>query len=76
MRKLKKLALSRETLRNLGVSVFHKAAGGYSAACTKITACIESCPCQPTPPPNNGPIETGPFYQGCPSYGDQCTVAC
>jgi hypothetical protein len=67
MRKLKKIGLSRETLRNLGVSLLHGAAG--SAFCSKITACVGSCPCQTPPsPPDTGPVWTGPFYQGCPSY--------
>ena len=28
------------------------------------------------PNPDTGPVWTGPFYAGCPSYGNYCTMDC
>jgi hypothetical protein len=30
----------------------------------------------PYPTTNTDPVYTGPFYNGCPSYGDWCTFTC
>ena len=80
--KLKKLKLSRETLRNLRPEEMQIPAGvdpatyiRCSGTCTKQLCSAESW-CYACPPDDTGPVFTGPFYAGCPSYGNYCTVGC
>lgn len=65
MKKSRKLHLSRETLRRLDSRVLVDVGG--------------AAPQQEYKDTGNGqddPIYTGPFYAGCPSYGNYCTVGC
>ena len=63
---LKKLALNRETVLHL--ERIAKARGGVFHQDPSIDTC--------TTGPGGGPIYTGPFYPGCPSYGNYCTMYC
>jgi hypothetical protein len=58
--KARKLALNRETLTRLEGRYLAAAEGGVTGPHDKI------------PTDGTGPIWTGPFYEGCPSY----TVGC
>lgn len=73
-RKTLKLKLSRETLVNLTASHLKQVAGGYTEwlTCSQPQYCG---PDQQEPIGDTGPIYTGPFYSGCPSYG-ACTLGC
>ena len=65
---LKKLVLSRETLRQLNENGAGLVNGGGGSA--------RICPNYDDPGGGTGPVWTGPFYAGCPSYGNYCTVGC
>lgn len=76
-RLMTKLHLNRETLRNLDRAGLGHAIGGIrTTADVPETQCL--CPKEPNDETYGcgGPIYTGPFYPGCPSYGTACTVGC
>jgi hypothetical protein len=69
-KRIKKLRLSRETLRKLSGADLKDANGGHPPPDHRsqvYSACPLDC--------EGGPIYTGPFYEGCPSYGN-CTFGC
>jgi hypothetical protein len=81
-RRQKKLTLNRETLRNLQTALLRNVGGARSenTQCPVMTPCTgQTGPFDPvtvTTCPDTGPIDTGPFFPGCPSYGNYCTVTC
>jgi hypothetical protein len=52
-KRIKKLALTRETLRALDAARLQEAAGGFSAVCPETVTCADTCPrsCNGTCPP-------------------------
>ena len=69
----KKLTLSRETLRLLRGEELPRMVGGNltNPQCDPYQKDYTSR-CQYTG--DTGPVPTGPFVFGCPSYGNQCTA--
>lgn len=63
---LKKLSLSRETLYQLNERHLRLNGGGHPD--------VQGPP--ETFNSTTDPIYTGPFYGGCPSYGNWCTFSC
>lgn len=59
-KQVRKLSLNRETVRQLSESQLQV----IGRADQQDTG------------DDTGPIFTGPFYGGCPSYGSYCTVTC
>ena len=77
-KRVRKLKLNRETLRQLDLHLSMVVGG------TNFESCGDVCDLNPVEPTTQcgwytaqcGPVYTGPFYAGCPSYGAYCTVGC
>lgn len=73
MRKARKLKLSRETLFHLTAPALKQVAGAYTH--WETCSCASYCgPDEQVPIDDTGPVYTGPFYAGCPSAGNYCTM--